>query len=240
MAPHAPRNRFLVPGIPRYSRSRVYAKKALYKRKKITIPKSETKIETTKTKQIKGNNNGGERVIPIEKAPRFYPAEDVPHPKKSRKVNKPTKLRASITPGTILILLTGRFRGKRVVFLNQLKSGLLLVTGPFKVNGVPLKRVNQAYVIATSTKVDISSCSVDKFDDSYFKREKEPKKKSEEEEFFGEDQNQKKVVSEARANDQKEIDKQLLDSLKKEPHFYDYLRARFSLTKGQFPHHLAF
>jgi len=236
----APRNRFLVPGIPRYSRSAVYAKKALYKRKKSTIPKPETKVETTKTVEIKGDKNGGKRVIPLEKAPRLYPAEDVPRPKKSRKINKPTKLRASITPGTVLILLTGRFHGRRVVFLKQLKSGLLLVTGPFKVNGVPLKRVNQAYVIATSTKIDISSCSVDKFDDLYFKREKKPGKKNNEEEFFGEDKKQKNVVSEVKVSDQKEIDKQLCATLKNVPHLQDYLRARFSLKKGQFPHSLAF
>jgi len=164
--------------------------------------------------------------------------------KKSRKVTKPTKLRSSITPGTVLILLTGRFRGKRVIFLKQLKSGLLLVTGPLKINGVPLKRVNQAYVVATSTKADISSCleKLDKFDDLYFKREKKPSKKDSEKEFFeNEQKEQKKVeVSEARISDQKEIDKQLITCLKNVPHLQDYLRARFTLTKGQFPHKLAF
>ncbi|KAG8052930.1 hypothetical protein GUJ93_ZPchr0001g32337 [Zizania palustris] len=54
----------------------------------------------------------------------------------------------------------GRFMGKRVVFLKQLKSGLLLLTGPFKINGVPIRRVNHAYVITTSTKVDVFGINV--------------------------------------------------------------------------------
>jgi large subunit ribosomal protein L6e len=64
----------------------------------------------------------------------------------------------------------------------------ILVTGPFKINGVPLRRINPAYVIATSTKVDLSKASdlsLDKFDESYFKVKKDKKTKSSEEEFFG-------------------------------------------------------
>ena len=72
----------------------------------------------------------------------WYPAEDEKkHYKKTLK-SKTAKLRKSITPGSVLVLLAGRFRGRRVVFLKQLSSGLLLVSGPYKINGVPLKRVN--------------------------------------------------------------------------------------------------
>jgi large subunit ribosomal protein L6e len=70
----------------------------------------------------------------------------------------------------------------------------ILVTGPFKINGVPLRRINPAYVIATSTKVELSGASLDlgKFDEAYFKVKKEKKGKSTEEEFFGEGE---KVIS---------------------------------------------
>lgn len=59
-----------------------------------------------------------------------------------------------------------------------------VMIGPFKINGVPLRRVNQSYVIATSTKVDISTVDVEKFDDKYFAKEAEKKKNKGEAEFF--------------------------------------------------------
>jgi len=66
-----------------------------------------------------------------------------------------------------------------------LKSGLLLVTGPYKVNGVPLKRVNQTYTLTTSTKVDIKGVDVTKIEDTLFKKEKKAKKAGESK-FFAE------------------------------------------------------
>lgn len=237
--PYKSRNSLLVPGISRLSRSQVYAKKGLYKRAKATPAAAPEPAPAFTTIKITGPNNGGTRNIPVNKAPRWYPAEDVPKPKVTRKTPKPASLRSSITPGTILILLSGRFRGRRVVFLKQLKSGLLLVTGPFKINGVPLRRVNQAYVIATSTKIDVSSVNVDKFNDAYFQKEKAAKKKATEEEFF--DGEKKKAPFPAtKAADQKEVDKALLTVIKKVPHLQSYLNASFTLTKGQFPHALKF
>ena len=115
----------------------------------------------------------------------MYPADDVKvHPVKESKKPKITKLRRSITPGTILIILAGRFKGRRVVFLKQLDSGLLLVTGPYQVNGVPLRRLNQAYCIATSTKVDLTGVEASNINDSYFNKTKKESKKVEGKTFF--------------------------------------------------------
>ncbi|VUG18503.1 RPL6B [Brettanomyces bruxellensis] len=95
--------------------------------------------------------------------PKWYKSHDAPVAKKTRKAVRPQKLRKSLVPGTVLILLAGRFRGKRVVYLKPLEDSTLLVSGPFKVNGVPLRRVNSRYVIATSTRVSLEGLDLAKF-----------------------------------------------------------------------------
>jgi len=236
------RSKDLLPGVGRLSRSQVFGRRQLYKGQKKTDKPAPAEVAPSKEVQVGGDKNGGKRLVPTSKAPRFYPAEDVRQPKKSRKTAQPTKLRSSISPGSVLILLAGRFRGKRVVYLKQLESGLLLVTGPFKVNGVPLRRVNQAYVIATSTKVDLGDLKVDdKFNDTYFSKAAKKGPRSAEEEFFSEGKpKEKEAFPESKSADQKEVDKAVLASIKKTENLAKYLKASWGLSKGEYPHQLNF
>lgn len=136
-------------------------------------------------------------------------------------------------------MLAGRFRGKRVICLKALESGLLLVSGPYKINGVPLRRVNPAYVIATSTKVSVSGVDVSKMDDAYFSREKDAATEGEEEFFMG-DAPKPAVVSEERKADQLKVDAALLKAVADVPMMEGYLAARFTLTSSDKPHKMVF
>lgn len=162
----------------------------------------------------------------------------------ARKTLRPYKPRSSLQPGTVLILLAGRFRGKRVVLLKVLDQGVLLVTGPFKINGVPLRRVNSRYVIATKTHVDlggIDSATVDKVGgDNYFARDRKADKKGSEEAFLSEGKQGKKEVSKDRGEDQKKVDEGLLKTIKKERFLGEYLKSQFSLRNGDRPHEMVF
>mmetsp|Transcript_19621 Transcript_19621/g.28968 ORF Transcript_19621/g.28968 Transcript_19621/m.28968 type:complete len:193 (+) Transcript_19621:58-636(+) len=189
--------------------------------------------------QLKVNGVTGPKKAAAPVAPgKYYPADDVKAPLQNRKAkrNAAPKVRASIAPGSVLILLAGRFRGKRVVALKVLESGLVLVSGPYKVNGVPLRRVSPAYVIATSTSVDVASVDVSSINDAYFARVKS----SDEEEFFAGDAPKSAVVSDQRKADQKKVDAALLKVVDATPMLKAYLGARFSLKNNDKPHSMIF
>jgi len=208
--------------------------------------KKQTKTALAKAPVTKPFGKKGQtRVVQKKTASVYHTPGQKPHKDTRKKRAQPTpKLKASIkSAGQVLILLAGKHKGKRVVFLKQLPSGLLLVTGPYKANGVPLKRVHQAYTIATSTKVDLGSFKLDdKFTDDYFGKAKGVKKDKSEEGFFTADKKkteEKYTVDASKVQDQKTVDAAVVAAVQKVPVLMQYLGTRFNVSRTA-PHTLKF
>jgi len=241
-----PRNYALASGVVRFGRSSMYHKKAIYKFvKNKAAPKQAKKTAVFVEKKIGGAKNGGTRMVRVKKLANDYPTAVRPakNPNTSAFKSHARKLRSSITPGVVAIVLAGVHKGKHVIVLKQLASGLLLITGPMNVNGCPLRRINQRLIIATKTKIDVSGVKVpDTINDQYFARVKAEKKASKEGDIFASKKEEYKP-SEQRKKDQAEVDKQILAAIKKAKDgavLKQYLRSSFSLSKGELPHKMVF
>ncbi|KAI3379955.1 hypothetical protein SNEBB_002669 [Seison nebaliae] len=158
---------------------------------------------------------------------------------KGKRIEKIVRLRKSLTPGTVLILLAGPYKGKRVVLLKQMEStGLLLTTGPFVVNGCPLRRISQKYVIASSLKIDVSKLKLsEEMTDSFFDRSKKENLQRKGDVFDVKEQ-KKYEVSDKRKELQKDIDSQILKLIGSDERAY--LATKFSIKNKMMPHKMKF
>jgi len=119
-----------------------------------------------------------------------------------------------------------------------------LVTGPHKVNGVPLRRINQVYTIPTQTKVSLAGVNADSIDDAYFAKTVTKKAAKSEQAFFAVNQTEKTPEEKARLADKKkkqaEVDASLIKNVKAVPLLKGYLSARFTISNKTRPHDLVF
>ena len=169
----------------------------------------------------------------------WYPVSNLKaHFKRKCKIPKKSHISAELTPGQVVIILSGRFRGRRVIFLKKLESGLLLVTGPYKYNGVPLKRVNAAYVLPTNTKINIDGKVAESINDKFFSRV--IIKREKEEDFFVEEKAKKERITDERKKAQNDVDTVVKKAVDDVPMMKEYLRNRFALKDGDKPHLMKF
>ena len=195
------------------------------------------KVNLEKRKASRKANAEKNKELKLKK--NWYPVSDLKtHFKRKCKLPKKTHIVPELTPGQVLILLSGRYRGRRVVYLKKLPSGLLLVTGPYKYNGVPLKRVNAAYVIPTETKVKYNGKEAEKIDDKFF--DKVELKREKEEDFFEEAKVKKERVTKERTDAQNSVDGEVKKAVDEVPMMKEYLRNRFALKNGDKPHQMKF
>jgi len=153
--------------------------------------------------------------------------------------------------------------------VKHLPSNLVVVSGPFRLNRVPLRRVDAAYLIGTSVQINLPEIlkkELSEVTDDHFskklkakklnqksalskkylkeKKEKGTAEKSEtgqkrKREDTDKDRKVKKRKT-AKAAFQAKIDSPLMAEIKKQPELDNYMRSRFFLTEGQFPHALKF
>lgn len=225
--------------------------KSLAKKRGVTVDEVLVKRPAFVVKKVGGAQNGGERKVEVKKGPKFYPTETRPKKSKIGHVSHfqhQRKFKKGLEPGRVLIILAGKHRGKRVVLLKTLKSGLLLVSGPFKINGCPLKRMHQKFVIVTRTKIPFDDVKIPKhLNDKYFKTKKVSSKGTKTKQggnIFATGKKAAAKHSRIRGEDQIQVDKQVLNAIKEKmgdkKTILAYLGSFFYLRNHMYPHQLKF
>mmetsp|Transcript_10832 Transcript_10832/g.25961 ORF Transcript_10832/g.25961 Transcript_10832/m.25961 type:complete len:200 (+) Transcript_10832:34-633(+) len=105
-------------------------------------------------------------------------------PKGDKVINSKKNIIKPPALGSVLVLLSEKYQGQKVILLKITNSGLFIVSGPFLINGVSLRRVNPRYTLPTGAKVNLENLDLSNFDDTYFKALSRSKKNRKENVVF--------------------------------------------------------
>lgn len=144
---------------------------------------------------------------------------------KKPSTKKIKKTISNLKPGSVLILLSQKLLGKKVILINTTESGLLVVTGPFSLNGISLRRVNKKYTIQSGAELRVENFNSPTlilnsrlFNDEYFETLAKSKSRS-----FDLKKHNFVISHRIRQN---YIDKYIHEYLKKDFFIKAYLRTR--------------
>lgn len=90
----------------------------------------------------------------------MYESEDVPkyiekYMKKLAKKAQRTR-RTDLETGMITVVCEGIYESKKVFYLKGLDNNLVICAGIRDVNGVPFFKIDESYLLATSTKIPVN------------------------------------------------------------------------------------
>jgi len=153
-----------------------------------------------------------------------------------RPKDRQTRLRKNMTPGRVCVCLIGPYTSKKVVFLKQLDSGLLLCAC---LNNGSVRRFPQKWLLCTSQAVAISGIqkNLTGWTDSSFsvlKTESADDDGDKEDGFFDKNASSKNVPAEF----QSQVDGTIkaVEGCVDDKYMTMYLKARFTLESDMGPH----
>jgi len=228
----------------RYSKAEIY-RVAAYRKllRNGKIPGDAREVVTYVEKEIE--KDGKKMIVRTAKMmAKSMPQGDIPMPRKLI-LNK-HKLRKSITPGTVGILLKGPQKARRVIFIKQLESGLLMVANP--VSGDEPTTIDHRYFMSTKLKLDISGVKVpEEMVHTHFhnkaERRKAYLKARRTATVLGEGENKPAGFTDEQKAINKKLVDQLADIVQKHPEspvLEGYMKTKFRLTHRDFPHRMNF
>merc|ERR1711985_218487 len=164
---------------------------------------------------------------------RRWSKQSTPHPHTSRRRFRPRPRRL---PSTTLLRMS-----RASSETSTTPASRLSFASPSKLNGVPLRRVPQSYVIGTQTTVDVSGVKLPaEVNDDLFKKPQSAKKQKKDEDFYEDGAKKPNTIDESRKALQKTVDTAVLASINKTPMLKQYIASRFSPKNGDKPHLMTF